>query len=590
MKKLLIACTGETARQIIATAKRMGIATVALTSEQDPCLADADSIIQLPAAIHGQHGQWRSDAVLKTAREAGADAVHPGDSLLAAHAGFADQAQRAGLVLVGPSAAAIRSLGLRDAARTKVKATGVPVVPGHEGQDQSLAQLERMAQLTGYPLFIRSAAGQDRGISTLIPDAKAFTAALLATKREASARFGNDAVTLEKQLSCTRLISVPIFGDQHGNLVHLPEVDLSLQQDTRQLLCESPAPGLSADMRHMLGIAAITIAHAAHYQGAGSVQFLLTSDENSPDAESAAGFHFLSATTGLSPSMRLSALACGVDPIEWQLRIAKGDMLPLMQDAIEIHHHAIAANLHAAQGNDGTDQGGFLQQMQFPEELQVEAAHPAPARISSAQNPLLARLLLCAANRTESLERMTKALDQVEISGIASNRALLARLVAHEDVAAARHDLDFITRHAALLQQDDAPPTEVIAAIIAHLIPDGRADDPFARPFRLNQPALSEGAIWDSHGREYLFAKGPDGLRINGEAASAGPGASHDTILLSTDCGIEARRKGQAWRFFRDNPLWDNPDAWPEMGSDMTPDIASATTSADTEKADGQPG
>ncbi|MFN3591978.1 MAG: biotin carboxylase N-terminal domain-containing protein, partial [Thermaurantiacus sp.] len=277
MKKLLIANRGEIACRIIRTARAMGISTVAVFSEVDahaPHVRQADEAVPIGPAP-ARESYLVVEKILEAASVSGADAIHPGYGFLSENAEFAEAVRAAGMIFVGPSAEAIRVMGLKDAAKAKMRAAGVPIVPGYMGEDQGLARLEQMAISIGYPLLIKAVAGGGGKGMRPVADKTGFVEALLAAKREAASAFGNDSVMLEKLIRRPRHVEVQIFGDSHGNIVHLFERDCSLQRRHQKVIEEAPAPGLSDRLRHILGVAAVTAGTAIAYENAGTVEFIL---------------------------------------------------------------------------------------------------------------------------------------------------------------------------------------------------------------------------------------------------------------------------------------------------------------------------
>jgi 3-methylcrotonyl-CoA carboxylase alpha subunit len=576
MKKLLIANRGEIACRIMRTARRMGIATVAVYSDADtgaPHARMADEAVHIGPAP-ARESYLVVEKILDAARAAGADAIHPGYGFLSENADFAERVRAAGLVFVGPSDQAIRVMGLKDSAKTKMKAAGVPVTPGYLGEDQSLARLERMAENVGYPLLIKAVAGGGgKGMRPVASKAQ-FTEALLAAKREAAAAFGNDSVMLEKLLLRPRHVEVQIFGDSQGNIVHLFERDCSLQRRHQKVIEEAPAPGLSVQLRHVLGVAAVTAGHAIGYENAGTVEFILDMDDL--DEAGDPRFYFMEMNTRLQVEHPVTEAITGQDLVEWQIRIARGEMLPLMQDALQLRGHAVEARLYAENPDKGfLPSTGTLTRLAFPASSEkggarIDTGVEQGGEVTVHYDPMIAKVIAHAPTRTEALARLVTALDRIEVEGVITNRGFLARLAAHPAFVAGDVDTGFIPRHEAALFEAAPPPAAIVAAAAARHL-QGLPGSPvgFGAPFRLNLPATTHTALWSAEGAEYRIAAAPDGLHLNGE----GPVTPDPTaILVETAAGLEARRNGEAWRFLPENPRWSGHSApGPSDGSISSP-------------------
>jgi 3-methylcrotonyl-CoA carboxylase alpha subunit len=568
MRKLLIANRGEIACRVIRTARRMGLATVAVYSEADagaPHVRMADEAVAIgPAPARDSY--LVVEKILDAARQAGADTVHPGYGFLSENADFAAAVRAAGLAFVGPSAEAIRVMGLKDSAKARMKAAGVPVTPGYMGEDQGLARLERMAELVGYPLLIKAVAGGGGKGMRPVSDRAGFTDALLAAKREASAAFGNDSVMLEKLIARPRHVEVQIFGDAHGNIVHLFERDCSLQRRHQKVIEEAPAPGLSERLRATLGVAAVTAGLAIGYENAGTVEFILDLDDC--DSEGDPAFYFMEMNTRLQVEHPVTEAITGLDLVEWQIRVARGEMLPLMQGAIECRGHAVEARLYAENPDRGfLPATGRLERLRFAAGARIETGVEEGGEVTIHYDPMIAKLVTHAATRAEALNRLVTALDATEVEGVTTNRAFLARLAAHPAFQGGDIDTGFIARHEASLFEMGPPAPEVVAAAAEYWLCSRPAPPPgFGRPFRLNLPSVVHGAFWTSDGAEYRFAKGPAGLSIDGEAAATDPRCT----VFAVDAGLEVRRDGRLWRFLDRNPRWAAPPASGTDGGAVT--------------------
>jgi len=570
MKKLLIANRGEIACRIIRTARRMGIATVAVHSDADahaPHVRAADEAVRIgpPPA---RESYLLADRILAAAKASGADAIHPGYGFLSENADFAETVRRAGLIFVGPSDQAIRVMGLKDSAKTRMKGAGVPVTPGYMGEDQSLARLERMAELVGYPLLIKAVAGGGGKGMRPVTDRSGFTEALLGAKREAAAAFGNDSVMLEKLIGRPRHVEVQIFGDSHGNIVHLFERDCSIQRRHQKVIEEAPAPGLSDRLRHVLGIAAATAGHAIGYENAGTVEFILDMDDT--DDAGDPKFYFMEMNTRLQVEHPVTEAITGQDLVEWQIRIARGEMLPLMQDALAVRGHAVEARLYAENPERGfLPSTGTLTRLSFPADARIDTGVEQGGEVTVHYDPMIAKIITHGATRAEAMARLVAALDATQVEGLSSNRAFLARLASHPAFLAQEIDTGFIGRHEASLFETPPPSSAVIAAAAEHVMAGWPGGQGFASPFRLNLPSASHFALWSADGAEHRLEARANGLFLNGEGpVSADP----RTILVATGAGLEARRNGRAWRFDTESPAWSGPGAaGPADGSITAP-------------------
>ncbi len=503
MKKLLIANRGEIACRIVRTARRMGIATVAVYSDADAAalhVRDADQAIHIgpPAAAQSYLDPER---LLAAAARAGADAVHPGYGFLSENADFADAVRAAGLTFVGPPAAAMRAMGLKDGAKAVMKKAGVPTTPGYQGDDQSLVRLERAATQIGFPLLIKAVAGGGgKGMRAVHAKAE-FAEALLAAQREAGRAFGNDGVLLEKLIARPRHVEVQVFADAAGNVVHLFERDCSLQRRHQKVIEEAPAPGLSDRLRHTLGVAACAAATAIAYEGAGTVEFIL--DLDTIDTYGDPAFYFMEMNTRLQVEHPVTEAITGFDLVEWQLRVARGEMLPAHQDAIAVTGHAVEARLYAEDPDSGfLPSTGTLTRVRFPAGSRFAAGTPridsgveTGSEISVFYDPMIAKVIAYGPDRTAAIDGLVAALDGCIVEGVKTNRAFLARLVDHPAFRAGEVDTGFIARHEAdLLTPTDATVSAdaVVVAALATAPPPPRADaGPFARygDWRLNLPA-----------------------------------------------------------------------------------------------------
>lgn len=558
MKKLLIADQGAAACRIIRTAQRMEIVTVAIHGE-------GGGLLHARLADEAVRADLTAEAVLAAARECGADAVHPGTGPLATDADFAGAVRAAGLVFIGPPVEAIHSMRLKDTAKARMKAVGIPVAAGYHGEDQGLARLERMAELVGYPLVVKAVAGVDdsgQGVRAVAHKGE-FAEAMLAAKREAQAAFGNDGVMLEKLIGRPRHIEVQIFGDSHGNMLHLFDREVSVRQAHARLVTETPAPGLSERLRHILGIAAVTAGMATEYANAGTVEFVL--DTEDLDEEGDPRFYFQEMRTRLQMDHAVTEAVTGLDLVEWQIRMARGEMLPLMQDAVESHGAAIMAQL-CVEGD-----AGILQAFELLDDVRVEHGLVAGDEVEGA----LAGLVAHAPTRDAAIDGLVQALDGTIAEGVPTNRALLARLVNCPEFRGGDIRADLMETRIEALRAPVAEadwPVAVVASLLASRIApeaDGRG---FRRPFRLNLPYIRHGALYGENGQSYRTSVAADGsVRVNGGEAlkpelrhldgavwtAIVDGKERRLAILERPDAIEIRSGGESWRFLPRNPLWD---------------------------------
>ena len=447
--KVLIANRGEIACRVIATARRLGIRTIAVYSQADAsarhvALADeAHPIGPAPAA----KSYLRSARLLKIAKRAGADAVHPGYGFLAENAAFAEACTSAGIVFVGPPAAAIRAMGSKaDAARIMEQA-GIPVLPGYRGRGQSMASLRRAAGRIGYPVLIKPTHGGGGKGMRLVERAGDFAAALESSRRESAGAFGETDVVLERYLARARHIEVQVFADRHGHVVHLFERDCSIQRRHQKVIEEAPAPGMTAKLRRRMGAVAVAAAGAVGYVGAGTVEFLV--DVTKGLAEGA--FYFMEMNTRLQVEHPVTEMVTGQDLVEWQFRVAAGEALALTQDDLAIDGHAIEARLYAEDPERGfVPASGTLSRLSLPargRHLRIDSGVVEGDQITIHYDPMIAKLIVSGADRSAAVRRLGAALATIRVAGVATNLGFLSRLAEHPAFVAGDLDTTFIDRH-----------------------------------------------------------------------------------------------------------------------------------------------
>jgi 3-methylcrotonyl-CoA carboxylase alpha subunit len=487
IKKLLVANRGEIARRIFRTARRMGIATVAVASEADRRALhtrDAD-VVAMIGASPASESYLVIEKIIAAAKATGADAIHPGYGFLSENADFSQACRDAGLTFVGPRAEAMRALGGKAAAKDIAIKAGVPVVPGYQGQAQDLATLTREAARIGFPIMIKAVAGGGGRGMRFVPNATALPDLLDSARREAMSAFGNPSVLIEKIVRSPRHIEVQVFGDAHGNVVHLFERDCTLQRRNQKVVEEAPAPDMSEGLRQRICAAAVKLAASVRYEGAGTVEFLVEGDVSSE----AAAWYFIEMNTRLQVEHPVTEAITGLDLVEWQLRIAAGERLPLPQSAIATSGHAIEARLCAedpAQGFmpsvgpiDVFDADGLR-------DVRLETGVAAGSTVSPFYDSMIAKLIVHRPTRAAALDDLAEALATLHVGGVATNARFLINLLAHPAVVSGAMDTGLIGRDLAALS-DQRVSGPVIAAA---------AGERFGREARRWSEAASQSGPW----------------------------------------------------------------------------------------------
>jgi len=479
----------------------MGIRTVAVYSDAD---ARALHVRHCDAAVHiggsaAADSYLRGDAIITAARASGAQAVHPGYGFLSENADFAQACSDAGLVFIGPPPAAIRAMGLKAESKQLMARAGVPLVPGYHGADQDAALLQREADRIGYPVLIKASAGGGGKGMRIVERAGDFADALASCQREAVSSFGNGAMLIEKYVQRPRHIEMQVFGDSRGNYVHLFERDCSVQRRHQKVLEEAPAPGMTETLRAQMGAAAVAAARAVGYVGAGTVEFIV--EQSGYDQPESMQFFFMEMNTRLQVEHPVTEAITGLDLVEWQLRVACGEPLPLRQDQLHIHGHAIEARICAEDPEKNfLPAVGPLAVFRTPDcarfapgAVRMDSGVGAGDSVSPFYDPMIAKLIVHGHTRAEALARMDTALAQTHIAGVTTNVQFLRRVVATPAFARAALDTGLITREAAqLFGQDALGVHRAVASAAAQLLLDERAlesADPFSR---------RDG--WQSHG------------------------------------------------------------------------------------------
>ncbi|CAA9410640.1 MAG: Methylcrotonyl-CoA carboxylase biotin-containing subunit [uncultured Rubellimicrobium sp.] len=460
-QRILIANRGEIACRVIDTARRLGMETVAVFSDADAGarhVAMADRAVRIgPAPVADSY--LRGDAIIAAAQATGAQAIHPGYGFLSENPDFAAAVARAGLVFIGPSESAIRAMGLKDAAKALMEGAGVPVVPGYHGEDQSPERLSHEAEHIGYPVLIKAVAGGGGKGMRQVEGPAQFADALASARREAMAAFGNDAVLVEKYVSTPRHIEVQVFGDG-TRAVHLFERDCSLQRRHQKVIEEAPAPGMPEEMRQAMGQAAVRAAEAIGYSGAGTVEFIV----DASDGLRADRFWFMEMNTRLQVEHPVTEAITGLDLVEWQLRVASGEPLPLQQKDLFIWGHAVEARLYAEDVPAGfLPATGRLTRLRFPDGVRVETGVREGDAITPWYDPMIAKLVAHGPTREAALGRLSRALAATQVAGCVTNLSFLSALLEQGEFRAGHPDTGLIERNLPGLTQATPPPPEVVA-------------------------------------------------------------------------------------------------------------------------------
>ena len=571
-KKILIANRGEIACRVAATARKLGIRTVAVYSDAD---ANAKHVQACDEAVHigpaaPKESYLRADRIIEAAKATGAQAVHPGYGFLSENEEFAQACADAGIAFIGPPPSAIKAMGLKAESKRLMAQAGVPLVPGYHGADQSPALLKREADAIGYPVLIKASAGGGGKGMRIVAKADEFDAALASCKREAINSFGDDAVLIERYVTKPRHIEIQVFGDSHGQCIYLFERDCSVQRRHQKVLEEAPAPGMSEARRREMGAAAVAAAKAVGYVGAGTVEFIA---EPTPDDD--LRFFFMEMNTRLQVEHPVTEAITGLDLVEWQLRVASGEPLPLTQEQLRIDGHAIEARICAenpeAQFLPAT---GTLEVYRTPPSagsfergaVRVDAGVREGDAISPYYDSMIAKLIVWGRDRAEALARLDAALAQTHIVGLHTNVAFLRRVVASASFANADLDTALIERERAALFNAAPLAIEVAAAgVVAHALAAERAlesVDPWSRRdgWRLHGAALRRFDI-QAQGVHHVFtlergngSSSGQVLASNGErwpfAAVARGGALHDVSLGERRWSLHVYSSGERFSVF----------------------------------------
>ncbi|MDK3016184.1 acetyl/propionyl/methylcrotonyl-CoA carboxylase subunit alpha [Pseudodonghicola flavimaris] len=530
-KKILIANRGEIACRIIETARAMGVGTVAVYSEADAgarhvVLADEAFPIGPPQPAESY---LKGQTLIEVALKAGAQAVHPGYGFLSENPDFVEAVEAAGLTFIGPSASAIRAMGLKDAAKALMEKAGVPVVPGYHGDNQDPEHLAGAADTIGYPVLIKAVAGGGGKGMRRVARAEDFADALDSARGEARTAFGNDAVLIEKYVEKPRHIEVQVFGDGQ-DAVHLYERDCSLQRRHQKVIEEAPAPGMTAEMRAAMGEAAVRAAKAIGYKGAGTIEFIV----DASDGLRADRFWFMEMNTRLQVEHPVTEAVTGIDLVEWQLRVAAGEPLPMTQVQIPLKGHAFEARLYAEDVPKGfLPATGTLTHLEFPTGARIDSGVRAGDTISPFYDPMIAKVITHGPTREIALARMTRALERSEVAGSVTNLTFLAALTRHAGFAAGDVDTGLIERDLDGLIADPVPEPRLVAQ--AALAASGL----------MAAPAPMAGfTLWASLERSVtlLCAEAPRQVTVRLSAADRAE-------IVVEDRTVIACRDASGWRF-----------------------------------------
>lgn len=446
--KILVANRGEIACRVIRTARKMGIRTVAVYSDADANalhVTMADEAVNIGAAP-SKESYLLADRVLDAAKKTGAQAVHPGYGFLSENAAFSEACKASDIVFIGPPVGAIQAMGSKSAAKQIMEKAGVPLVPGYHGDDQSPAILKQHADDMGYPVLLKATAGGGGKGMREVWSSEEFDEALEAAKRESLSSFGDDRMLVEKYLTQPRHVEIQVFCDQNGNGVYLFERDCSVQRRHQKVIEEAPAPGMNERVRAAMGDAALLAAQAINYEGAGTVEFLLDTDDT---------FYFMEMNTRLQVEHPVTEMITGQDLVEWQLRVAAGQDLPLTQEQLQINGHAFEARIYAEDpDNDFLPVTGTLSYLQPPEEsanVRVDTGVLQGDEVSIYYDPMIAKLIVWDENRDRALSRLAKALREYRISGMTTNVDFLYNLATADPFRKADLDTGFIEKHRDLI-------------------------------------------------------------------------------------------------------------------------------------------
>ncbi|MEY8119025.1 biotin carboxylase N-terminal domain-containing protein [Falsihalocynthiibacter sp. BN13B15] len=527
--KILIANRGEIACRVMETARDMGVRTVAVYSDADAGarhVALADQAVHIGGSAPAQ-SYLRGDVIIQAALETGAEAIHPGYGFLSENPEFVEAVEAAGLVFIGPSAAAIRAMGLKDAAKVLMIEAGVPVVPGYHGKNQDAAFLAKEAAAIGWPVLIKAVAGGGGKGMRLVEASEGFSDALDSARSEALAAFGNADVLIEKYVTAPRHIEVQVFGDG-VEAVHLFERDCSLQRRHQKVIEEAPAPGMTADVRAAMGAAAVKAAKAIGYAGAGTIEFIV----DGSGGLRTDGFWFMEMNTRLQVEHPVTEAITGVDLVEWQLRVAAGEGLPAVQEQLTIQGHSFEARLYAEDVPAGfLPATGRLAHLSFPEFARADTGVRGGDEISPWYDPMIAKLTTHGATREIALAKLERALSATQVAGLVTNLAFLKALTRHAGFKRGEVDTGLIGRDLAALTVEPiaCSRTRSLAALgFAGLAEDTSTEMGFA--------------LWERVPQEVAFTYRDEIVAVRVTSLGAG---RFDVSIADTTHNVE--QKGDQW-------------------------------------------
>ena len=553
IQSLLIANRGEIACRIIRTARRLGIRTIAVYSDAD---AKALHVREADEAVHigpspARESYLIGDRIIAAARATGAQAIHPGYGFLSENAAFAQAVIDAGLIWVGPNPDSITAMGLKDAAKKLMAEAGVPVTPGYLGEDQSADRLKAEADAIGYPVLIKAVAGGGGKGMRRVDAPENFADALLSCQREAASSFGNDQVLIEKYILSPRHIEVQVFGDSHGNIVHLFERDCSLQRRHQKVIEEAPAPGMDEATRQAICGAAVRAAQAVDYVGAGTIEFIADASAGEGGGLRADRIWFMEMNTRLQVEHPVTEEITGVDLVEWQLRVASGEPLPKRQEELSIDGHAIEARLYAEDPAKGfLPSPGKIDRLLFDSRARVETGVEEGDSVSSFYDPMIAKVICHGEDREEARRDLIRWLDSSFVGPLHTNKPFLHACLSMADFAEGRLDTGLIERHGEALTAVAGPSDRVLAAAgqrfrrdwLDHSDWEGRPFREGLFGFRLNGPPKTKVDLF-VNGRHAAVDAGSGDLRT---------GLCSD---MERDGTIIVTEAGQSWFFSRTPPV-----------------------------------
>ncbi|QOC21737.1 acetyl/propionyl/methylcrotonyl-CoA carboxylase subunit alpha [Wenzhouxiangella sp. AB-CW3] len=520
-RSILIANRGEIACRIIATCRRLGVETVAVYSDAD---ARARHVRLADRAVHigpapARDSYLSIDRIIQAANDTGAEAIHPGYGFLAENADFARAVREAGITLIGPSPETMDLMGSKAAAKAKMETADVPLIPGYHGDNQSDDKLMAEAERVGFPLMLKAAAGGGGKGMRVVKSRNDFAEALQAARREASGAFGDERMILERYLERPRHIEAQVFADTHGHTVHLFERDCSSQRRHQKIIEEAPAANLDDSIRQNLLAAAVRAAEAVDYVGAGTVEFMVDGGE----------FFFLEMNTRLQVEHPVTECITGLDLVEWQLRVAAGEKLPLAQNDIRVNGHAMEARIYAEDAEQGfVPSTGTIGQLNLPtgDHVRVDSGVEAGDEVSMHYDPMIAKLIVHDHSRAACLARLNQALAASFVSGPTTNLGFLQALAGSDVFAEARLDTGLLDRDLAAVFEKREPPAEVIAAAAGRWLLEqesassGRTPWDHCDSWRLGSPATRSLDLEYGNGRHLIEARGESGryeLQLDGD-------------------------------------------------------------------------